>query len=130
MPHFMHMCIPAVGLTADSYNTAMTKRVGRSPPFPPTQSIRDWTNDLYLTVALLTTITTTMRPPPSPMTTPGTSSSYILFTSFLLLYMSTTTSTNTTVTGTQNDGRGLETQMCLEPQVCFFKFITFVLILL
>ena len=50
MPHFMHTRVPAAGLTADSYNTAMTKRVGRSPPFPPTQSIRDWTNDLYLTV--------------------------------------------------------------------------------
>ena len=48
---YMHTRIPAAGLTADSYNMAMTKRVGRSPPFPLTQLIRDWMNDLYLTVA-------------------------------------------------------------------------------
>ena len=49
MPHFMHTRVPA----ADSYNTVITKQVGRScylPPFPPTQSIRDSTEDLYLTV--------------------------------------------------------------------------------
>ena len=54
------------------------------------------------------------------ITNDTTSSSYIVFTSFLLLYVSTTTSTNTTVTGAQNDGQGLKTQMRLEPQVCFF----------
>lgn len=45
----MHTRVPA----ADSYNTAITKQVGRSrylPPFPPTQSIRDSTDDLYLAV--------------------------------------------------------------------------------
>lgn len=45
----MHTRVP----TADFYNTAITEQVGRSgylPPFPPTQSIRDSTDDLYLTV--------------------------------------------------------------------------------
>ena len=53
MPHFMHTRVPA----ADSYNnTAITRQVGSNsrscylPPFPPTQSIRDSTDDLYLTV--------------------------------------------------------------------------------
>ena len=52
MPHFMHTRVPV----ADFGNTAMTKQVERScylpilPPFPPTQSIRDSTDDLYLTV--------------------------------------------------------------------------------
>ena len=44
----MHTRVPA----AESY-TAITKQVGRScylPPFPPPQSIRDSTDDLYLTV--------------------------------------------------------------------------------
>ena len=53
MPHFMHARVPA----ADSYNnTAITSQVGNNsrscclPPFPPTQSIIDSTDDLYLTV--------------------------------------------------------------------------------
>lgn len=49
MPHFMHTRVPA----ADCKNTAISKQVGKSrylPPFPPTQSIRDSTDDLYLTV--------------------------------------------------------------------------------
>ena len=53
MPHFMHTRVPA----ADSFNnTAIARQVGNNstscylPPFPPTQSIRDSTDDLYLTV--------------------------------------------------------------------------------
>lgn len=51
--HTRVSCVPAAELAADFYNTAITKQVGRScylPPFPPTQSIRDLTDDLYLTV--------------------------------------------------------------------------------
>jgi hypothetical protein len=49
----MHTRVPAVEPAADFYNTALTKQVGKScylPPFPPTQSIRDSTDDLYRTV--------------------------------------------------------------------------------
>ena len=49
----MHTRVPAVALAADSYNTAITKQVERScclPPFPPAESVRDSTEDLYLTV--------------------------------------------------------------------------------
>jgi hypothetical protein len=41
MPHFMHTRVP---------NAADCCRSSYIPPFPPTQSIRDSTEDLYLTV--------------------------------------------------------------------------------
>ena len=71
----MHTRVPAAGLTADSYNTAITKRVGRSPPFPPTQSIRDGTNDLYLTV-VQTSDSSSLSSVSSRGSNPTTTSSY------------------------------------------------------